>query len=286
MGRVLTLGLFSSFVVYFRRVIPGLAPRAAQRGDCVDYAMFILSNLEHDDFSRHFALQCLMGASAAVGSDPGPAGAALRARAAELLTNGVKPIGAEAGHIREGVARLVADLAERSFPQVWPGFLEGVLGAWQGSADGRAAELAMLVLRNVAEDCTDAQFNSRLTTGRRNDILRAMKPSMEGLLALTFAYAGHQFQACAGAAGAGAADSAGAVLLRAALGMVRRLALWVRSEQLLTAEHDFVAVCLACLPLAAVRDEAVQCLAQLVARKGRGGGHRRAVLLEGSWEGS
>ena len=147
------------------------------RADCAEYAFYILSNLEHDDFARHFALQCLGVAAAALGADPGPGGEALRSRCASLLLGGggLRPLGAEAGHVREGAARLLADLAERAFPQAWPGFMEGLLGAWQGSADGSGAEIAMMVMRNVAEDCTDAQFNAKLSVGRRNDVLRDMR---------------------------------------------------------------------------------------------------------------
>lgn len=222
-----------------------------QRPDCPDYAMFLLAPTPgHDHFARHFALQGLSAAVARCGNDPGPAGEALRAAAASLLTSPgyVQPLGTEVGHVKEAVCRLVSDLAERSFPQQWPGFMEGVLSAWQNSTDGTAAELAMMVLRNVAEDCTDAQFNSRLSTGRRNDVLRGLRAHVPTLLALTYAYMSHQFQqACAAqtaAAGAdGSTDSPAACLLRASLNMVKRFHLWIRPEELLADDHDFTQVC-------------------------------------------
>jgi hypothetical protein len=195
----------------------------------------------HDDFARHFAVQGLAAAAGRCGADPGPAGDALRAAAASLLTSPgvVKPLGVEAGHVKEAVCRLVADLAERAYPQQWPGFMDGLLAAWQGSADGTAAELAMLVLRNVAEDCTDAQFNSRLSTGRRNDVLRGLVAHVARLLPLTYAYMAHQFaQACA----APLTDGAAACLLRASLNMVKRFHLWIRPEELLADDHDFTQV--------------------------------------------
>jgi len=206
----------------------------------------------HDHFARHFALQGLSAAAARCGNDPGPAGEALRAAAASLLTSPgyVQPLGTEVGHVKEAVCRLVADLAERSFPQQWPGFMEGLLTAWQNSADGTAAELAMMVLRNVAEDCTDAQFNSRLSTGRRNDVLRGLRAHVPNLLALTYAYMSHQFQqACAAQASSSttsaernSADGPAACLLRASLNMVRRFHLWIRPEELLAEDHDFTQV--------------------------------------------
>ena len=137
-----------------------------------------------------------------------------------LLTQGTKPVAQETRHVKEAVARLVADVAERSFPQVWPQFLEGLLAAWQGSADGTSAELCMMVLRNLAEDCTDSNFNSRLSAGRRNDILRGITTNLEPLLALTYAYMGQQFQAFTQAGATADAQTVPAILLRSALGMV------------------------------------------------------------------
>jgi hypothetical protein len=142
----------------------------------------------------------------------------------------------------------------------------------------------MIVLRNVAEDCTDSQFNSRLSAGRRNDILRAMRPHMEPLLLLTFAYMGTQFQAAGeaeraeaaaaaggggggGGGGAGGGGGVAGLLLRTSLGMLRRFVTWVRFEVLLTPAHDFGAVCLACLTLKCARDEAAAALGAMVARK-------------------
>ena len=241
------------------------------RPDAIEYAFFLLDPASpHDDFCRHFALQCLEAAAASCGADPGPRGESLRTRAFDLLHNGVKPLGTEAGHIREAVARLVANLAERAYPQVWPGFFEGLLATWQGSADGNAADLAMLVLRNVAEDCTDAQFNARLSVGRRNDILRAMRPHVPALLALTFAFMAHHFGAAAAtvAASGGAGDGGvSGALVNSALAMVRRFALWIRYEELLAPDHDFVAVCVHCVPHSCLRAEAAETLATLVARK-------------------
>ena len=123
-----------------------------QRPDSGDYAMFILGNLqdpEHNDSARLFALQCLEEAAKTHGADPGPVGEALRGRAATLLTQGTRPIGLEAQHIKEAVARLVSNIAERSFPQVWPQFLEGIVGAWQSSTDGTSAELCMMVFETL-----------------------------------------------------------------------------------------------------------------------------------------
>ena len=79
--------------------------------------MFMLTtpSPHHDGYARHFALQCLGAAAARVGADPGPAGSNLRATAAALLT-GAGP--GEAAFVKEGIARLVAELAERAFPQV------------------------------------------------------------------------------------------------------------------------------------------------------------------------
>ena len=235
-----------------------------QRPDSADYAMYILGNLqqpEHDDHARNFALQCLEHLAKSRAADPGPAGEVLRGQAGMLLTQGTRPAGRETRHMKEAVARLVANVAEHSYPQVWPQFLEGLMAAWQGSVDGTSAELCMMVIRNLAEDCTDSNFNSKLSAGRRNDVLKGITNNLEPLLALTYAYMGQQFQSYGARiinsqpneAVQQAAHVAG-ILLRAALGMVRRLVLWVRLDQLLTPQHDFVIVCLQCLPCKGTND--------------------------------
>ena len=232
-----------------------------RREDVVDYAMYVMSNPQiqhHDAFSRHFALQCLIGSAKAYGAEgqASPRAVALRSHAATLLTSGTLPLDKEAFHVKEGVAQLVADLAERAFPEDWPDFLDGLLSSWQGSGE-TAAELCMMALRNMAEDCTDSNFNARLSTKRRSSILRAVNIRLEQLLLMTFQYFELQFgnyqQAQTALAGGGGMDVKEALvratmLLRANLAMLRRFLLWIRHQDLLTPAHDFVAVFLRMLP--------------------------------------
>jgi hypothetical protein len=232
--------------------------------------MYILGNFEHNDYARHFAVQCLSHMSTTVGADAGPLGESLRSRAATLLTGGTRPITSEAPHMKEAIASFVSDLAERSFPQLWPGFMEGVLTSWQNSTDGTAAEICMFVLRNIAEDCTDANFNSRLTTGRRNDILKAVRPHVDALLGLTYSYMSVQYQILVREDGTDETQGEKAtavILLKSCLNMLKRYVLWIRTEQLLTTDHDFTAVCLTVMSLPSCREEAASMLGVILSRK-------------------
>ena len=104
----------------------------------------------------------------------------------------------------------------------------------------------MMTLRNLAEDCTDSNFNAKLTALRRNGIMKAASVHNDSMLNLTFSYMGLHFQTyrqandeMAGAAAAGMtmspqyqeatvrAQRAG-LLLRAGLSMLRRFVLWIR----------------------------------------------------------
>mmetsp|Transcript_20758 Transcript_20758/g.26993 ORF Transcript_20758/g.26993 Transcript_20758/m.26993 type:complete len:1442 (+) Transcript_20758:118-4443(+) len=243
-----------------------------ERNDCDDYAMYILENFEHDNYARHFALQCLSYKATTIGNDPGPLGESLRLKAATLLTNGTKPLNIEAPHIKEAIASLVSDIAERSFPQLWPNFIDGVLQAWNNSNDGTSAEICMFVLRNIAEDCTDANFNSRLTTGRRNDILRAIKPHVQTLLNLTYSYMSIQYQILIENDNTNNTNNevvvnTATILLRGCLNMLKRFVLWIKPDELLNDHHDFLSVCLTIMTLPSCREEASSMLAVIVTRK-------------------
>ena len=52
----------------------------------------------------------------------------------------------------------------------------------------------MMTLRNLAEDCTDSNFNAKLTALRRNGIMKAASVHNDVMLNLTFSYMGLNFQ--------------------------------------------------------------------------------------------
>lgn len=189
--------------------------------------------------------------------------------------------------MKEAIASLISDLAERSYPNLWPEFIDGVINIWSNSVDGTNAEICMFVLRNIAEDCTDACFNSRLTTSRRNEILRAIKPHIPNILNITYSFMSIQYQILiendlSSSGGVGNETSSNelnqsendikrttaVLLLKGCFQMLKRYTLWIRVDQLIKPEHDFTIVCLTVMSsIISCREEACELLAQIISRK-------------------
>ncbi|CAM9543598.1 unnamed protein product, partial [Choristocarpus tenellus] len=191
------------------------------REDGVEYALYILTtpSPRHTDQVRHFALHCLesvmarrwkpqappaansaskgKGGSGAVGgaggsSNGGGGGSGqegglseaqqerLKTAMLEIMLQGTRDLRQEAQFIKIKVADLVAQVAERLFPERWEDLLDKILQAW--TTGPTQAELALLVLSKLIEDCMDGDFNSKLDSGRRDVILAALNEFLPRLL--------------------------------------------------------------------------------------------------------
>eukprot|EP00970_Alexandrium_tamarense_P003318 scaffold529_cov196-Alexandrium_tamarense.AAC.14 len=80
------------------------------------------------------------------------------------------------------IAALLADLALREFPQRWQTFVTELFvpvsagGIWcESGAEAGAGTVGVKIclecLKLITEDCTDSDFNAKISTARRNDIL-------------------------------------------------------------------------------------------------------------------
>lgn len=153
------------------------------------------------------------------------------------------------GGMRNKVASIIADIAERSYPQHWPTFLEELVNVWTGKAPpppghstgtgsgGEAQqEVCVLTLRYLIEDCIDGDFSSQLPAARRQDILKGLQVGLRPLLTVTHAFllqCAHTVASSGTSGGAGASASAGATrLLVAALSLVGALASFAKPADL------------------------------------------------------
>mmetsp|Transcript_6441 Transcript_6441/g.14539 ORF Transcript_6441/g.14539 Transcript_6441/m.14539 type:complete len:1077 (-) Transcript_6441:1834-5064(-) len=102
------------------------------------------------------------------------------------------------------IAALLADLALREFPQRWQTFVSDLFspvsngGMWcEAGADtgGNAAgiKICLECLKLVTEDCTDSDYNARISTTRRNDILLGLNEMSTRLLPLLFELLSKQY---------------------------------------------------------------------------------------------
>ncbi|KAG7369890.1 Exportin 1-like protein [Nitzschia inconspicua] len=89
------------------------------------------------------------------------------------------------------LASLLADLVVRDFPQRWTTCISDLFShLWMHPNDGGGVQMGnrmcLQILQLVAEDCTDSDFNSKISTKRRNDILLGLNEVAEQFLPLLF----------------------------------------------------------------------------------------------------
>ena len=120
---------------------------------------------------------------------------------------------AESRMLAMKLSALLADIVVRDFPQRWPAFASEVFvplsrgGLWcePGTADGNAqrsrggygtmigTKMALECLRIVTEDCTDSDYNAKISTKRRNDVLIGLNEVSSQFLPLIFAMLSEEY---------------------------------------------------------------------------------------------
>ena len=120
---------------------------------------------------------------------------------------------AESRMLAMKLSALLADIVVRDFPQRWPTFASEVFvplsrgGLWcePGTADDNAqrsrggygtmigTKIALECLRIVTEDCTDSDYNAKISTKRRNDVLIGLNEVASQFLPLIFALLSEEY---------------------------------------------------------------------------------------------
>jgi len=100
---------------------------------------------------------------------------------------------AEQAILGSKIASLLSNMIVNDFPQRWMNlygdvFLPGETGLW--SLD---AKVCMKALSYVVEDCTDSEFNAKISTSRRNDVLIGLNEISSQLLPQMFALLSDQY---------------------------------------------------------------------------------------------
>ncbi|KAL9188652.1 hypothetical protein ACHAXT_007030 [Thalassiosira profunda] len=102
------------------------------------------------------------------------------------------------------IASLLADLALREFPQRWQTFVSDLFspvsrgGIWcEAGADAGAStagvKICLECFKLITEDCTDSDYNARISTTRRNDILLGMNEMSKQILPPLFELLSKQY---------------------------------------------------------------------------------------------
>jgi hypothetical protein len=184
--------------------------------------------------------------------------------------------------LRERIGLLVSGVAEKEYPQQWPEMLTDLAAIWDSGGGGggggreRGATpviIALLALRNLAEDCVDSDFNNVLPTVRRTEILRALNMELPQVLPRLYALMARTYEGRGGEGGAGGVD-----ILKAALQTLKRFVVWIPPELLLGLGQgqggregggtmSFVDVFGFLMAEEPTRQDAVECLRDLGGRK-------------------
>mmetsp|Transcript_4472 Transcript_4472/g.7650 ORF Transcript_4472/g.7650 Transcript_4472/m.7650 type:complete len:1339 (-) Transcript_4472:503-4519(-) len=106
--------------------------------------------------------------------------------ALELLEGGTRDAGVEPKYIKAKVVSIVVELAQREWPQKWSQFLPSLQKIAMKSHSN--AELVLMILHDLAEDCTNSDFNTSLPPRRKADILQALRNDLDTLLKLFYTF--------------------------------------------------------------------------------------------------
>lgn len=161
--------------------------------------------------------------------------------------------------MRERIALLVSGVGEREYPQHWPSMLDDFRLVME-TRGPMAAVIVLMALRDMAEDCMDADFNSRLPTGRRTDILRQLNLELPALLPRLYRFMETTYQTRN-------TNPAAAEVLKAALQTLKRLVGWIPHDLLFGPEMSFVDVFRFLVREDPTRLEAMECLRDLGSRR-------------------
>lgn len=93
----------------------------------------------------------------------------------EIIQNGTEMSCYEPSFVKDGVARLVVEMAKREWPQQWPSFLTELTQLTQGECKEFQAEIVLLILLRLTEDV--AVFQS-VDSSRRKDLYQALTANM------------------------------------------------------------------------------------------------------------
>lgn len=161
--------------------------------------------------------------------------------------------------LRTSLSVALANIAERHYPQLWPSFMEDMMGVWQSSPLERQ-EVVILCLEAVIVDCIDSDYSSALPSQRRQEILAGFRLQLEMLLHTAYASLvdnGTKYQQYSPESPEGKAVVS---IANATLKMLRPFVNFIKAVEACKDPHDFSSLCLAMLSLPGLQEKAAALL--------------------------
>jgi hypothetical protein len=91
------------------------------------------------------------------------------------------------GNYNSKLASILAEIAERQFPQHWTSMIEDFMTLWR-EAGFNVQEIIVKTLQYIYSDCTDIDFTNQLPSTRRQEIVAGLKIYQNYILNISFQY--------------------------------------------------------------------------------------------------
>jgi hypothetical protein len=170
--------------------------------------------------------------------------------------------GTNSGGFRNKLASILANIAERQYPQHWPTFLDDIVNLWSTSTITYIKEICILTLSYVIEDCVDGDFNTSLPTLRRQDILTGIKNSLSILLQVIYDF----LSQCAVEVTVRPCNEATRLCV-ATLNLIGTFCSFAKSTELCCQGRDFTIIITQLLSTSTIQNEAVNVLYEITGQK-------------------
>ncbi|GMH73757.1 hypothetical protein TrST_g13794 [Triparma strigata] len=142
------------------------------------------------------------------------------------------------------LATLLADISIRDFPNRWSqsSFMDSIRTLF--TLNATTATVVLSALRSLTEDCTDSDFNTKVSTARRNDVLQGLNEVSSLLLPLFHHFIQHHYGTLLSSKQQNnlPAFNSSVKLLLSALQCLKVFSIWMPLTWADNAAHDFVAI--------------------------------------------
>ena len=153
--------------------------------------------------------------------------------------------------VRIKLSVCITSIAERQFPQLWPTFVEDMMGLWR-SSPLEIQEVVVNSIETMVVNCLDNDFNNSLPSVRRQEIIAGFQERLELIYSTAYASLTQQDQQVSA--------GSGSYLTNSTLKMVRAFAQFIKAADTCQEPHDFSLLCLAMLNFPSLQSEAAQLL--------------------------
>ncbi len=138
------------------------------------------------------------------------------------------------------LASLLSDVILRDFPQRWTSLLDDLMSLFTTSSS--AAQIVLNAVTIVTEDCTDSDFNSKVATARRNDVLQGLNEISSRFLPTVYQFLQHHYNSLLSPNQQSASPEESIKTLITALNMLHKFCIWMPLDWAYSPSHDFVSV--------------------------------------------